>query len=87
MTIAVRNKKVGTSAAYLKTETSGIDEKIMRGSLCNIARCRADVQAVSWKEASGFCKCVSLHTSASDQGLNVLPGESRGTSKARCGCE
>lgn len=37
VTIAVRNKKVGTSAAYLKTETLGIDEKIMRGSLCNIA--------------------------------------------------
>ena len=29
-------KKVGISAAYLKSETLGIDEKDMRVSLCNI---------------------------------------------------
>ena len=38
---------LGISAAYLKSETLGIDEKDTRISLCYIAWYRANVQAVS----------------------------------------
>lgn len=62
VTVAIKSKRMGISAAYLKTEISGIDEKAMRRSLCNIAWCRANVQLVSVGRIQWFLHmCVTPH--------------------------